>query len=354
MPDYWTLHELVAEARRLLCPAEWDFIVGGAETETTLSRNRRALDSLALRQRVLGDVSQVKFGKTLLGRQLRLPVIIAPIGKQTYGGGPIAAAEAARDYGCGYMLSSVNQQASAEDVAATGDDWSRIYQIYVRGDDAWLKQQVERAVGLGYSAVALTVDTAVVSRRERDHVNRYASYHRRRFEGEAYQAGFNWDKLRAVRAYCDLPLIVKGIGTPEDAAIAADLGVDVIYVSNHGGRQLDHAIASIDMLPEIADAVGGRAEIVVDGGILRGSDIVKAVALGASAVGLGKLHCLALAANGREGVVRMLEILQDEVEICLSLIGVADINDLNPACVQRVAPVERGNDFAHAFPLLEA
>lgn len=352
MREFWNIHELVAAARAELDPGAWDFIVGGSETETTLRRNRSALDAIAFRPRVLRDVSRIDCSRYVLGTRLRLPLLLAPIGNQTYGGGPQAAAAAAKAFGCGYMFSSVNAQSTIEEIATVGPDGGVTYQLYVRGDDDWVKSQVDRAVSVGCAAFCVTVDTPVISRRERDLANRYTSDRRRHFDGAMMQASFDWAKLERLRANCPLPLIVKGIQDPDDARRAMELGVDTIYLSNHGGRQQDHVLGTLELLPEIVDAVAPHAKVIVDGAILRGSDIAKAIALGADQVGIGKLFCLALAAAGEAGVARMLELLEDELIVCMSLTGVAQLDDLDRSWV-RSAPVEAAEeDFLRGLPLL--
>jgi isopentenyl diphosphate isomerase/L-lactate dehydrogenase-like FMN-dependent dehydrogenase len=357
MDDYVLLHEIVLAAKGLLSPAEWDLIVGGAETETTLCRNRTALDRLAFRPRVLRDVSKLSWNAQIFGAELRLPLFLAPIGTpQGYGGGPVAAAQAARDFGCGMILSSVSPSAALEQVAAEANRKTLVYQLYVRGDEGWVKAQVDRAVTAGCAGFAVTVDTPLISRRERDLANRFMVSRRRHFPNAEFQAAFNWEKLARLRDYCRLPLIVKGIQTPEDADRAVGLGIDAIYVSNHGGRQPDHCLGSMEILAPIVDCVKKRAKIIVDGGLLRGTDIVKAIALGADAVGVGKLFCLALAANGSAGVMSMLNILENEVEVCLGLLGILNLLDANSDCLIHDAfpPQERNSHLRRAFPLLDS
>src|SRR5205085_3243289 len=178
---------------------------------------------------------------------------------------------------------------------------------------------VSRAIANGYLAFCLTVDTALYSRRERDIAKRYQTAGRRRVSGRGFQAALDWRTVKRIKDKFNIALALKGIATAEDAKIAIEHGVEWIYVSNHGGRQLDHGRGAMHVLPEIVDAVKGRAKIMVDGGICRGTDIVKAIAAGADLVGIGRLQCWALAANGEAGVSRMLELLEDEVLRCLGL-----------------------------------
>src|SRR5262245_1148520 len=286
---FQTLQEIAKAARQNLAPGPWDYLAGGAETETTLKRNRLAIDSIAFRPRVLRDVSKIDATSTLLGRRIRIPVMLAPVGSiESFDpAGGAAAAKASAEFDVPQMLSSVCNP-GLEAVAAAADNF-RIFQLYVRGDDAWVDEHVKRAVDNGYGAFCLTVDTASYSRRERDLAKRFVKPWRLRAGGFSFQAGLNWDHVKRFKDIHDIPLILKGIATAEDAALALDHGVDVIYVSNHGGRQLDQGRGTMDVLPEIVKTVGDRATIIVDGGFLRGTDVVKAIATGADCVGVGRL-----------------------------------------------------------------
>jgi glycolate oxidase len=348
---FQTLHEIVRSARENLAPGPLDYLIGGTETETTLKRNRLALDSLALRPRVLRDVSRIETSVSFLGQGARIPVMLAPIGSiETFTpGGGATAAEAAATFGVPLMLSSVC--APGLEAVARAADGVRTFQLYVRGDDAWVDDHVRRAVDHGYSAFCLTVDTAVYSRRERDLARRFVKPWRVRATGFEYQAALDWDHVKRFKDRHDIPLILKGIATAEDAALACEHGVDVVYVSNHGGRQLDHGRGALDVLPEVVAAVAGRARIVIDGGFARGTDVVKAIALGADLVAIGRLACFGLAAANAPGLVRVLELLEDEVRICLGLLGAESPGVLDPTYVHPAPPVT----FPHAtsaFPLL--
>ena len=351
--EFLTLQEIVAAARRNLAPGPWSYLVGGAETETTVRRNRLALDSIAFRPRVLRDVSRVDSTTTFLGKPVRLPILLAPIGglESIVEGGAAAAARGAAQFGVPQMLSSVCQP-GLEATAAAAADTLRVFQLYVRGDEAWVDDHVKRARDNGYSAFCLTVDVAMYSRRERDLVGRFVKPWRATAPaGSNFQSGLSWDQVKRFKDKHDLPLIIKGIATAEDAEIAVKHGVKVVYVSNHGGRQLDHGLGSTAVLPEIVQAVAGRAEVWVDGGYMRGTDIVKAIALGAKTVGLGRLPCLGLAAAGVPGLVRTLEILENEVQTCLGLLGVTSYSELTPQHLAAAPPVNEPGVFS-AFPLL--
>ena len=350
--DLLNLHEIVAKARQNLNQNDWDYIVGGVESETTLRRNRMALDTIAFRPRVLRDVSKVDASVTQFGRKLRLPVMFAPVGslESFHAGGAESVVRGAEEFGCAHMLSSVCEP-GLEELAKVAPNALRFYQLYVRGDAAWVDDHVERAIASGYSAFALTVDTAHYSRRERDIAKRFVTAGRRRVQNRGAQASLDWRTVERIKRKFKIPLAIKGVATAEDARIAVEHGVDWVYVSNHGGRQLDHGRGSMDVLPEVVDAVAGRAKVLVDGSICRGSDIVKAIAVGADLVGIGRMQCYALACGGQAGIVRLLELLEDEVQRTLGLLGVNRFADLNRSYLHAAAPANVPHVLS-AFPLL--
>lgn len=357
---FQTLQQIVRRGRDNLSRNHWDYLVGGADSETSLKRNRQALDALAYRPRILTDVSDVHAGAELLGTPLRIPVVLAPIGSlQVFeAGGGRSAAEAAREFGVLQVLSSVCLP-DFETVAAEVPG-PRIYQLYLMGDRPWLDDVVGRAVDAGYSALCLTADTQVYSRRERDILKGFVppSGSRAGADGAAaapdfsWQARMSWDTVAYLKERFDLPLVVKGVACREDAARCVELGVDVVYVSNHGGRQLDHTRGCIDVLPEVVDAVAGRVPVLVDGGFMRGADVVKALCLGATAVGLGRLEGLALAAGGTPALVRALEILEHEIRTTMALLGAVHPGDLHPGLLTPATPVHPPGVLS-AFPLLD-
>jgi isopentenyl diphosphate isomerase/L-lactate dehydrogenase-like FMN-dependent dehydrogenase len=351
--EFQNLHEIIRKARATLDQNAWDYIIGGTETETTLRRNRMALDEIAFRPRVLRNVSRVDASVEVFGRKLRLPVMLAPVGAlETFD--PSAAATVVRGagaFGAAHMLSSVCDP-GLEEVARAAPDALRIFQLYVRGDDAFVEDHVNRALANGYAAFCLTVDTAHYSRRERDLAKRFVTAGRQRVSGQTFQMALDWRTVKLIKDKYKIPLILKGIATAEDAKIALDHGVEWIYVSNHGGRQLDHGRGAMQVLPEIAAAVAGRAKIMVDGSFCRGTDIVKGIAAGADLVGIGRLQCWALAAAGEAGIVRMLELLEDEVRRCLGLVGVNTFVELDKSYLHPATPTNPPHVFS-AFPLLE-
>ena len=351
--DFQTLHEIIRAGQRNLSQKIWDYLVGGTETETSVKRNRQALDSIAFRPRYLRDVRKIDCSAELFGRKLRLPVILAPIGSlESLGeGGGATAAKAAAEFGVCHMLSSASQP-GLEEVAEAADNM-RIYQLYVRGDDAFVDDHAERAIAAGYDAFCITVDVPHYSRRERDIAKRFIKYWRREQEEPfQFQAGLDWKDIERFKAKHPIKLIIKGIMTAEDAKMCVDLGCEGIYVSNHGGRQLDHCLGTAAVLPEIVEAVGGKATIVFDGGINRGTDVVKAMALGADVVGLGRMLGYGMAAAGQYGVVRVLELLEDEVTKCLGMLGATSFAELEPSHITPAAPVTAPH-VTSAFPLLD-
>lgn len=352
MSDFQTLHEIVKAGRLNLSQGEWDYLTGGADTETTLVRNRVGLDSLAFRPRVLNDVREIDTSRTVLGQKVRLPVSLAPMGslQGLHAEGAMAVAKAAEKFGVISYLSSVTLPGLEEIAAET--DHPKVYQLYVRGDRDWITDYANRAIEHGYKAFCLTVDVAMYSRRERDIIKRYVPPSRRRVPDLSGQAGMTWDLVKWFKDTFDIPLLIKGIAIAEDAARCVELGVEGVYVSNHGGRQLDHGRATIDMLPEIVDAVDGKAEIIVDGGFLRGADVVKALAQGANSVAIGKLQGFGLAAGGTDGIVRVLELLETEIRVVLGLLGVTSYDPLDTTYLHPETPVRPGGMIS-GFPLLE-
>lgn len=336
--DFVSNQEIITAARRNLTQNVWNYLTGGSESETTMRRNRLALDSLAFRPRVLIDVSKMDTSTLFLGHRLRIPVMLAPIGslQSITPEGGVAVAKAAAEFGTVSFVSSVTQP-SLEEIAA-GSQNPKIFQLYVQGDMQWVENLLARVKKAGYTALCLTVDTAYYSRRERQMMDRWLPPSRRA-TGYEHRAALTWETMDAIKEMAGLPFILKGVATAEDAAIAVEHGVQAVYVSNHGGRQLDHGRGTIEMLPEIVAAVDGKAEIVLDGGILRGSDVLKAIALGAKAVAIGKLQGWGLAAGGQAGLVRVLELLESEISIAMGLLGVRNLAELTPRHVCKAEPV---------------
>jgi isopentenyl diphosphate isomerase/L-lactate dehydrogenase-like FMN-dependent dehydrogenase len=348
--EFRTTTQIVRAARATLAPHAWDYIVGGAETETTLRRNRAAIESWAFCARVLRDVEHVDTSTTVLGSKLRIPYLLAPVGslQDIYSGGSAAQVQGACEFGTIPVVSSVTQPPLEEAAAAAnGDKW---FQLYVRGNIEWVAEVVGRARAAGYRALVITVDVAHYSNRERQQRHSWIPDGRKAPGGPEFQARLNWDTLDEIRAVAGMPVIVKGIQTAADALTALDRGIDAVWVSNHGGRQLDHARATLDILPEVVQAIGHRIPVIIDGGFMRGTDIVKAIALGADVVAGGKMHAWALGAGGVPALARMLELIRIEIEATMALIGVTKIGELDASYVARDT---NGAGSVTAFPLLD-
>ena len=348
---FQVLHEVVAAARVNLNQNIWDYLVGGTATETTVRRNRMALDRIGFRPRVLQSVDAVDTTATFLGHTIRLPLTLSPVGglEQIGAGGGETVARGAGMAGVPFFLSSVSEPPM--EVVAAAATGPKVFQLYVRGDGAWVDDHVRRAVDGQWDAFCITVDSALYSRRERDIAKRFTKPWRARSPGMEYQARLNWDDIKRFKDKHAVKLILKGIATAEDAARACEMGVEGIYVSNHGGRQLDHGAGSMEVLQEVLEAVDGRAFTIVDGGINRGSDIVKAIAMGADLVGMGRLYCYGMAAGGAEGIARVIELLEIEVAECLGLLGVTSFGQLDRSYLRRVDAVAEASVLS-AFPLL--
>ena len=353
MADFATLHEIVAAARGNLSDGAWDYLTGGADTETSLLRNRLSLDSIAFRPRVLNDVSAIDLSGTIAGHATRLPVALAPMGslELLHPDGSMAVAKAAEAFGAVSYLSSVTHPGMEAIAEATAHP--KVYQLYVRGGRDSVAEVARRAIATGYTAFCLTVDVALYSRRERDLIKRYVPTARRSSAGEGmeYQAMLDWDFVKWFKDSFDIPLQIKGVATAEDALLCVEHGIETVYVSNHGGRQLDHGRGTIDVLPEIVEAVAGKAEIVIDGGFMRGADILKAIARGADSVAIGKVQGFGLAAAGEAGIVRVLELLEDEMRVAMGLMGLTRLDQLDESFLHPAAPV-REPSVISAFPFL--
>ena len=372
-----TVADMRLMARRRLPRGVFDYIDGGAEDELTLAANVDAYRRFRFVPRVLRDMGEVDISGTLLGKPLAYPLVLAPTGftRIAHPDGELAVARAAARAGLPYGLSTLGTR-TIEEVAQAGSDrlW---FQVYVWRDRDLVAELVKRAAQAGYEALCITVDTAVLGRRERD-VRRgftlppklgpstiidgilhpawtwrfltsepilFANVTGKEvgygkdavsladYVGQQFDPGLSWKDIEWFRSLWDRPIIIKGIQSVADAQIAVDHGVDAIAISNHGGRQLDSAPAPLDLIPHIADAVGGQTEIICDGGIRRGSDIVKALALGAKACMTGRPYLYGLAVAGEAGVTHVLGMLATDMKRTMALIGCNTITQLDRSFV---------------------
>ena len=350
--EYLVLHEFVKKAREKLPKETWDYLIGASETETTFKRNRFALDNIAFRPRVLRDVENVDLSVDLFGHNLKMPVILAPIGSMQdfVDGAGTAPTLAASEFGIMHMISSTCMPGLEE--VAKSVNYPKLFQLYVRGNKDWVDDNIKNAMDHNYAGICLTVDLDAYGRRERDLAKRYRTTSRQSASGFEHQMRFSWKDIDRIKSYCHLPIIIKGIATKEDALLAVEHGVEVVYVSNHGGRQLDYGLGGLNVLPEISEAIGDNAKVIFDGGIMRGTDVVKAIALGADCVGIGRLQGFAAAAGGSKAIVRMLELLELEISTALRLLGVNSIFDLDDTYLSKDYSFGKLSALS-AFPLID-
>ena len=350
--EYLVLHEFVKKAREKLPKETWDYLIGASETETTFKRNRFALDNIAFRPRVLRDVENVDLSVDLFGHNLKMPVILAPIGSMQdfVDGAGTAPTLAASEFGIMHMISSTCMPGLEE--VAKSVNYPKLFQLYVRGNKDWVDDNIKNAMDHNYAGICLTVDLDAYGRRERDLAKRYRTTSRQSASGFEHQMRFSWKDIDRIKSYCHLPIIIKGIATKEDALLAVEHGVEVVYVSNHGGRQLDYGLGGLNVLPEISEAIGDNAKVIFDGGIMRGTDVVKAIAFGADCVGIGRLQGFAAAAGGSKAIVRMLELLELEISTALRLLGVNSIFDLDNTYLSKDYSFGKLSALS-AFPLID-
>ena len=340
------LSELEAQARAVLSPMAWDYYASGSDDEITLARNRAAFDRYELHYRVLAGTAHRDTTTSVLGAPLSLPVLVAPTAfhRLAHPDGELATARAAGAAGTVFVLSTLSNTRVEEVVAAaSGPVW---FQLYVYRDRGATEALVRRVEAAGCTALVLTVDTPLLGRRRRDVVNRFNLPDDLRIENQygtgtgldrlpsgvsdsglaAYFAqvidpGLTWRDVEWLRGITRLPLLIKGIVRPDDARRAVEAGVAGIIVSNHGGRQLDGAPATIDVVAPICDAVAGAVEVLMDGGVRRGTDVIRAIALGARAVLVGRPVLWGLAVGGQAGVSSVLAVLRRELDLAMALCG---------------------------------
>ena len=351
-----TIGDLEQAAAAALSPMALRYYRSGADAEHTLLENQAAFARWVLYYRVLCDVSTRDLATTVLGTRVAAPILIAPTAyhRLAHPDGEIGTARAAAAAGLIYVMSTL-ATTTIEDIAAATPGAPRWFQLYVHKDAGLTRALVARAAAAGHSAIVVTVDTPLLGRRIGDERHGFAlpdglsmvnllgdatprsGSALAAYVAERHEPALTWKHIEALRASTALPIVLKGIVRADDARRAADVGVGAIIVSNHGGRQLDHAPATIDALPAVAEAVAGRCEVLMDGGVRWGTDIVKALALGARAVLLGRPILWGLAAGGQPGVTRALDILTTELSRAMALAGCATIHDITRDLV-REAP----------------
>ncbi|HEY2740676.1 MAG TPA: alpha-hydroxy acid oxidase [Gaiellaceae bacterium] len=345
-------YERLAEER--LAPGPWAYLTGGSGDEWTLRENRAAFGRWTFRPRVLCDVSEISTATTVLGRQIGLPVVVAPVAYQQlyHPDAECGTARGAAAAGTAMAVSTFCTRSHGE-IAAAAPGLMQWCQLYVFRDRGVTREHLAEAAAAGCSAVLLTVDTPRLAQRERDLrvgfeiPSDLPLPYARATIGDAPQNpadqfallddSVSWRDLEWIASEAQVPVVLKGVVTAEDAETAVDHGAAAVVVSNHGGRQLDGAPATLDALPEVVDAIAGRVEVYLDGGIRRGTDVAKALALGARAVLAGRAPMYGLAAAGEDGVRHVLELLRDELTLALCLLGCTSPDELTGAHVQRAA-----------------
>jgi 4-hydroxymandelate oxidase len=346
-------YERLAEER--LGPGPWAYLAGGSGDEWTLRENREAFARWTFRPRVLRDVSEISTATTVLGTTIALPVVVAPVAYQQlyHPDGECATARGAAAVGTGVAVSTFTTR-SHEEIAAAAPGLMQWCQLYVFRDREVTREHLAGAAAAGCSAVVLTVDTPRLAQRERDLRAGFEipsdlplPYARAAIGAETQNpaehfalldASVSWRDLEWIASEGRLPVVLKGVVTAEDAELAVEHGAAAIVVSNHGGRQLDGGPATLDALPDVVEAAAGRVEVYVDGGIRRGSDVAKALALGAHAVLAGRAPVFGLAAAGEDGVRHVLELLRDELALALCLLGCTSPEEVTRAHVQHSSP----------------
>jgi len=336
-------------ARERMTPAGYDYVAGGAFDEVTLADNLAAWRRIRLLPRVLVDTTTIELTTSVLGRPAP-PYGVAPMALHRLADpdGEVATVRGAAAEGAIFVLSTVSSR-SIEDVAAAAPDARRWFQLYVHRDRSIARGLVDRAAAGGFETIVLTVDFPVAGARDRDRrhafdpgLDAYGNFPSRdELLGDwdslldMRHVALTWDDIGEIAAWSTLPVVIKGVLDPADARLAIDHGAAAVWVSNHGGRQLDRVPAPIDALPAIVDEVGPEAELYVDGGVRRGTDVVTALALGARAVFVGRPIFWALGAGGENGVSKALAMLRDETERAMALVGVASVAELGPGSVAR-------------------
>ncbi|TYK49116.1 alpha-hydroxy acid oxidase [Actinomadura decatromicini] len=342
-----SVREFEAAARARLDPAHYDYFAGGAGEEVTLRANEAAFGRLALLPRVLGGAAKPELGVTLLGDRAAAPVLVAPTAfhRLAHPEGEKATARAAAAAET-IMIVSMASTVAVGDVAAAAPGARLWFQLYVQPDPAFTELLVRRAEEAGCGALVVTADSPVRGRRDRDERHGFHDLptglccenmrdETGRVRPIEFSPAISWEHVDRLRDMTSLPIVLKGVLHPADARRALGHGVSALIVSNHGGRQLDTVPAAVEALPGVVEAVAGTVPVLLDGGVRRGTDVLKAMALGASAVGVGRPVVWGLAADGERGVRRVLDLLRAEVEDALTLCGARSVHDLGADLVLR-------------------
>ncbi len=334
-PELVTVEDYERIARDRLPPDVWEYYAGGAGDGWTLDENRRAFDRYVIRPRMLVTRRERDLSVEVLGEPVSMPVLVAPWAYQrsAHPDGEVATARAASRAGT-VMVVSTTATAFAEEIAAASDA-PKWWQLYVFSERSATEEMLERVAALGYRAIVMTTDFQEGGLRYGLIRSGWDPPLDAGYTDLAFDAEISWDDLAWVREHAPVPLVLKGILTAEDAKLAVDAGVDAIVVSNHGGRQLDHTPASLTVLPEVVEAVAGRIPVLLDSGVRHGGDVFVALALGASAVLVGRPLVWGLGARGEDGVVEVLELLRGELDNVMALAGCNRIAEITRAHVAR-------------------
>ena len=343
------LHEFEDAAKKKINKLAYDYIAGGAADELTLTANREAYDRFWIRRRVMNDVSTIDTSLTLLGQQLEHPILLAPAGAKPllHPEGDRVCAQAAKHTKSIYVVGAMDTMAEMSAAGEAPTWWSATLGQATKAD---AEEYAKRAEDAGASALSVSVDYPYTASRDRNARNQFdldwirtGEFSTGKPPRDAFQVGMmqaytpsmTWEYLSWLHGATDLPVLVKGIVTGEDAVLAVENGADMVIVSNHGGRTLDGMLGTLDALPEVVDGVNGRVPVLVDGGIRRGGDVLKALAIGATAILIGRPYLWGLGAFGQEGVQRVVELLHGELRVAMGLSGMVSLDKIDRSLVRR-------------------
>lgn len=336
--DCQTINKIIQLAQRQLEPTVRVYAESGSGDDVTLERNRQTMRHYALLPRIMKDVRSVDTSTEFLGMPLSMPVMLSPVGTLVlfHPDGALASATAAVQQGIRTVVGGLSSPGFDDVVKGSGK--TQMFQVYVGGDRGWWRELLDRLSAAGCAGLCITVDNPVRGQRDRvleDGVD-WREYraglppnYKEIGRNPQHQASFTWEELEWLRSETDLPIALKGVMHPKDAKTAASIGVDAVYLSNHGGIEFDHILTTMELLESVVQTVGDDCDVVLDSGFRRGTDVVKALALGARVVFLGRLQVWALAAGGHAGVVRMLQILRHEIATTMQQLGCTSVSEIN-------------------------